>query len=1059
MNAQNIFQCSLCDSTESLDFEKLKTHLRDFHNILQTQRQTFLLALIVVEFDHDDTLQRLMTEMQERVERMLSNEDAETTMVNVQDDDEIREDLKEEILKQTETYDVDDIQQKIRVDLESDVEVEDEDDPVDKVDDPLEPTVMVQIKEEPQESYKQSSSATNEREINNLNLYEKFKNMNLCRLCYSKFDDEEAIDKHEEEEHNDDQEALSRTHFTLTDLVYNCSVCPKIAFLTQNLLIRHEERQHKIKRKVKPLNGIICKLCYKVFKKEQQRLVHYDFVHKGDPNLDVKIKEEDLKYSCTNCSFRFVSENLMQIHQQDSHDLNVKNFYDMKTKSYKCKLCHLSFNYPFKIIKHINSYHSTDKHLIKDIKEDDYVKLCDQCDLKFITEKLMDFHRLRVHFPTDKKIPCSVCGKKISRYNYGGHKSLMHSDKRIKESKSLKPKELPPSSRPGECPLCYLTLKSQYVVPKHLRNVHVKLRSYWNREIPESELLVHCQECNRSLLNDSLLDMHRRLVHKKKPVRDAECHLCYKKLKGKYKHLKSMHADLKEYWFKEVPTKMLVHSCKKCDKVFMSKELLRVHKLWHITETYDFLRKPSFNVDTQKYTCKLCLKSYLAFDNLKNHFNNVHQNDLDLLKKDKIEEEDLLFNCPVTDCIKKYPAVSSLNYHKKIYHCLSVKGNSSQDKSKVNNRKSKLVKLESRERYCQLCNILYKKPYFFQSHKKKIHSCELDAFEKEISLSDLTHQCSKCNRSFYSENTLAYHHHVKHYTGKVTHCTLCDHDFKNPQKYKLHKYKVHKFELELFKKELIENNFQQLCPECPKKFATKSSLDFHSKVMHKKLFTLKKEKKAKLKKEGERHCKLCFITYKKSFFLDLHKKNIHSAELNSFDKDFTSSDLTKKCSKCPKRFYTEGSLMFHIKSKHHSSTLEKKYECSLCYEKFKFISNMTKHKKKFHTSNEEIQAFNVKPETLILKETCKYCNLRFLNANCLRHHVTYKHKEERKKDVSCEYCNVTFQFSYSRDKVIKNHMKNVHNVKDYSIDGTNQARAQKNMTVENFMNFFNSLTQ
>ena len=201
MNSQNIFPCSLCESEEYLDFEKLKTHLQDFHNIFQTQKQTFLLALIVVEFDHDDILQKLMTGMQERVEIILSGEDradrANEVVVDVQEEDDIREDLKEEILKQTETYDVDTIQQKIREDLDSDEE--DGNDDTDPGDIPIEPTVMVNIKEEPEESLEQSSQVVTE-EVNRLNLYERFKKMNLCRLCYSKVEDEKAIQKHEEEE-------------------------------------------------------------------------------------------------------------------------------------------------------------------------------------------------------------------------------------------------------------------------------------------------------------------------------------------------------------------------------------------------------------------------------------------------------------------------------------------------------------------------------------------------------------------------------------------------------------------------------------------------------------------------------------------------------------------------------------------------------------------------------------------------------------------------------------------------------------------------------------------
>ena len=766
----------------------------------------------------------------------------------------------------------------------------------------------------------------------------------------------------------------------------------------------------------------------------------------------------------------------------------------IKITSANCPLCHKTIKDKYHVKGHLSKMHKHEKeYWFKEIPKDVLIYSCPDCSSYFVSKNCLDLHNASAHMSLISDSQCHLCLKNIK-------------EKKMKI---------------------------------HLKNAHRKESQYWFKRVPDEQLKIPCPDCSNKFVSKSSLQLHKTASHEKR-IESADCHLCYRVLKDKYylkPHMRNMHKDLKEYWFTDVPKQLLVHPCKKCDKVFMSKDLLKLHNSWHIIETYDFLRKPSFNVETKKFTCKLCLKSYLAWDNLKNHFNNVHQDDIELLKKETLGEEDFTFSCTFTDCPKRYPAQSSLNYHIKVNHCLSVKSCSKNKESKFKKEKSKLVKLESRERYCQLCNILYKKPHFFQSHKNKVHSYELDAFEKDIGLLDLTHQCSKCFRSFYSENTLAYHHHVKHYTGKVTHCTLCDFDFKNPVKYSTHKYRVHKFELDLFKKELIEDNFQQGCSECPKKFATKSSLDFHSKVMHKKLATLKKKslvarpkKIKKIKKEGERHCKLCLITYKKSCFLDAHKKNVHGTELDAFDKEFTISEMNKKCFKCSKKYFTEGSLMFHVKTKHLSSTLEKRFECSLCYEKFKFISNLTKHstrahpediqyvnktipdamktfscgscdlkfvssqtqeyhskknhsqeyhskmtfcklcclnfpdmfhltkhKKNYHKSEEEIQAFNVKPETLNLKETCKFCNFKFLNSNCLRYHVTYKHKEERKKDVKCDYCNVTFQFNNNRDRTIRKHMKNVHSVKDET--DKKQVRSQRNMTVENFMNFFNSLTQ
>ena len=114
------------------------------------------------------------------------------------------------------------------------------------------------------------------------------------------------------------------------------------------------------------------------------------------------------------------------------------------------------------------------------------------------------------------------------------------------------------------------------------------------------------------------------------------------------------------------------------------------------------------------------------------------------------------------------------------------------------------------------------------------------------------------------------------------------------------------------------------------------------------------------------------------------------------------------------------------------------------------MNHLLNHKRKIHKSEEEIEAFNTDLETLILKETCKYCKNKFLNANVLKFHTTYAHRQMKKNDISCELCNKTFKYSGNRDKIFENHVKRCK--------GDLKQEDSKNMTVENFMNFFNSLT-
>ena len=158
---------------------------------------------------------------------------------------------------------------------------------------------------------------------------------------------------------------------------------------------------------------------------------------------------------------------------------------------------------------------------------------------------------------------------------------------------------------------------------------------------------------------------------------------------------------------------------------------------------------------------------------------------------------------------------------------------------------------------------------------------------------------------------------------------------------------------------------------------------------------------------------------------------------------------------CNLRFVSNQVLGYHTK-KIHSSYLT---YCKLCCTDFKHGYKFQAHKKKFHTSKEELQAFNIKLEAQSLKETCNFCKKNFLNKNVLKYHLTFQHKEERKKDILCEYCNKAFPFSYNRKAKLETHMRSVHNLMNYSIDGFGKTETKTNMTVENFMNFFNSLTK
>merc|ERR1711974_238339 len=182
------------------------------------------------------------------------------------------------------------------------------------------------------------------------------------------------------------------------------------------------------------------------------------------------------------------------------------------------------------------------------------------------------------------------------------------------------------------------------------------------------------------------------------------------------------------------------------------------------------------------------------------------------------------------------------------------------------------VKSESQEKYCQLCYIMYKEPTFLKIHKKKIHSKEMDAFEKDLKAEEMREVCIKCSKAFYSKNTLEYHmrrKHYKHYqqSGK-NHCKLCNLEFKTRSGFSQHKNKIHALELGAFNRDYKEEDMIYQCNSCLSKFPTEISLNYHDLRKHQ-----QSDKKAFC-------CNLCYISFKYNSNLSKHVKTLHTNEMH-----------------------------------------------------------------------------------------------------------------------------------------------------------------------------------
>ena len=366
----------------------------------------------------------------------------------------------------------------------------------------------------------------------------------------------------------------------------------------------------------------------------------------------------------------------------------------------------------------------------------------------------------------------------------------------------------------------------------------------------------------------------------------------------------------------------------------------------------------------------------------------------------------------------------------------------------------KKVKLENQEKYCQLCYIVYKEARFLQKHKKKIHANEIEAFNMDLSQENMEHLCTKCNKTFYSQNTLDHHIHRKHSKGNTATgqfpCQLCHVSYNWNGTLKKHIETKHNDDMHLLEQGMDESLLKHSCETCDKRFIKEEFLQYHQKYVHKEVQKLNKGN------TDQFYCKLCHVTYARNDTFKKHMELKHKDDVDLLDQSLESELLFEhSCENCDKRFIKDEFLQYHKKYEH-KGLKEKTSYCRLCYIDFKFNSNLKAHISKIHTSKEEGDALSIKMEVSSLQFGCKFCKKRFLTENIQRYHSIHSHKEEKRQDLICEYCNQVFVFKHGRKKIMENHMRIKHNLDNYKVEEKEQGPKEMD-SVRSFMRVLNSL--
>lgn len=157
------------------------------------------------------------------------------------------------------------------------------------------------------------------------------------------------------------------------------------------------------------------------------------------------------------------------------------------------------------------------------------------------------------------------------------------------------------------------------------------------------------------------------------------------------------------------------------------------------------------------------------------------------------------------------------------------------------------------------------------------------------------------------------------------------------------------------------------CPVCGSNFVTKAALEKHIRIIH--------------NQEKELECLICKkrFAYKDSLqkHLELHERRGAKAPIaNIQQRMHHEEDFCYTCRKCV------GDMKSHADAIHP----DLKFQCDICFRRFKMRDSVSRHKKIFHDENPTVYY-------------CDYCPRSFLYKDLLKKHFKDKHKFDIRQNI------------------------------------------------------------